>query len=255
MILYTIQQPDGSTFPPKSIEEIRKLAQEGKITQEHFIQIEGGQTWHPVSQIHGVIPSDAREQVSSRRVQNSVKNAGQSAKTQISNKLPILKNKFFSLKETIMKSTKNKIIAGSCAIVFLLFIMVVFSGGGGIHGHLDSLKSAANNMDIAANSGDAYALMESMEELAMSMESMNADSEALIQELSDMNEIQRNALALSFLMHIKQAKTEPSQAARLSMMTQFGKDPALAIRFQEVENRISNMELNPLLEDLLKPNN
>jgi hypothetical protein len=251
MIKYILKQPDGSTFPPMTIDELRSLVLEGSVTIEHSIQVEGGKTWHPAVEVAGLLPSGGP--VKKQKVNKSTKNKNEQQaqgaplntkgnfEGQNSNKVPFIKEKAIAIKETIMKSSKNMAITAGIVLVVLLINFIVFFGGGGINGHLDSLKSASNNMDIAANSGDAYALMESMEEFARAIESMNADVVALIPELKGMNETQGNAMMMSLDGSIAVGMTaieKASDEANLSMWTQLGNDSSLAKQFEDVQNRI-----------------
>jgi len=245
MITYTVQQPDGSTFPPMSIEEIRKLAREGKITQNHRIQIEGSQTWHPANQILGLIPSNTPEQVSGTSVQNSVKSAGQSAKTQIINRLPILKRMFLSVKETILKSRKSKIISGSCAIVFLIILMVAFGGGAGnTQWHVDQMKSLTADMGESARSGNASTFLDALIEFQVIQLSCIDNYEALTAELKAMENYERVAIANQLLFLKRELKEYLSEAFKPGSL--LGKaimtNPQNLKRIQEAMNETKGID-------------
>ncbi|MBC8522754.1 hypothetical protein H8D29_02395 [PVC group bacterium] len=264
MITYIVKQPDGSTFPPMTIDELRALVSDGRVTVEHSIQIEGGKTWHPALDIAGLLPSGRASKKQKRVAKNKEVQQDRVANANIKNvagalvtdKAPFIREKAIELKGAIMSSPKKMVITAGCSLVFFLIVIALVSGGSGIQAHLDSIKSAANNLSIASNSGDAHAMIEAMEEMGYAYESMNAESEALVVELTSMSETQRHAIALSFHLTLKQSlNTTPSDEARLALLTQLGNDPSLSTRFEELVPRNASLHIqNTQLADLLNPN-
>ena len=135
MIKYILKQPDGSTFPPMTIDELRSLVLEGSVTIEHSIQVEGGKTWHPAVEVAGLLPSGGP--VKKQKVNKSTKNKNEQQaqgaplntkgnfEGQNSNKVPFIKEKAIAIKETIMKSSKNMAITAGIVLVVLLINFIV----------------------------------------------------------------------------------------------------------------------------------
>lgn len=264
MTTYTLRQPDGSTFPPMSINELRRLSSEGGISPEHSIQIEGGQTWHPADKIQGLLQSPnvassecsagmATPQKSTQEARGSISNAGGKIQSQIFRQLPAVKGKLLGLKAIIMKSKRNMIIAGSSAVALFLILMIAFSGGSQIQGHLNAVKKASSQMIAAMNSGDGVELLDSLEEVVFVFEDMQRNSEAIKTELASMNEFEKRALVNEVMLAMQQNQSAltPSDDASIRLFTDIATNPVHLQRLQELQTRMERASRNNPFEALV----
>jgi len=231
-----------------TIDKLRKLAAKGDITPEHSILIEGGQTWHSASIIHGLVtkqqyPTPTNDDIQPDTQQNtldSVKNAGKNIHGQVTNKLPFVKSKLLTYNSIIMQSKKNMIITGSSVVAFLLILLIAFGGGGGVQGHLNAVKNVTSQMIGAINSGDAEELLDSLEEAVYVFEAMQKDSATIKSELASMNEFEKQALMNEFMLVMQQNQSAltPSDDTAMKLFTEIATNPVHLQRMQALQSRM-----------------
>ena len=119
MIKYILKQPDGSTFNPMTMDEIRMMAEEGSLSSAHSLQIQGGTEWHPISKIQGLLPESRMPKASQSTVQSIASSQFKNIKADELYKKSVVK---LSSASSLLKNKKATIIIGAAFILVLIFL-------------------------------------------------------------------------------------------------------------------------------------